>query len=77
MVSLTNSFDIVANSIRLINGNSIDDITDIFLSKGEATSGIAGPIGLTGAVGARGADGPAGAAGGIGVTGAVGVVICD
>ena len=42
MVSLTNSFDLVANSIRLIKGNDIEDINDIFLSKDEAVSNIIG-----------------------------------
>ena len=42
MVGLTNSIDVVANSVRLINDNSIENITDIFLSKDEAISGTVG-----------------------------------
>ena len=42
MVSLTNSIDIIANSVRIINGNIIEHISDIFLSKTEALTGIVG-----------------------------------
>ena len=42
MVSLNNRIDVIANSVRLISGNSIENITDISLSKNEAISGIVG-----------------------------------
>ncbi len=41
-ISLSNSSDIVANSISLINGNTIENITETFLSKIEAVSNIIG-----------------------------------
>ena len=34
-LSLTNSNDIVCNSARIINGDLLQDIFDIFLTKGE------------------------------------------
>ncbi len=33
MVSLTNSFDLVINSNRLIKGDNIEDINDIFYQR--------------------------------------------
>jgi limonene-1,2-epoxide hydrolase len=41
-ISLSNSSDIIANSISLINGNVVQDIKDTFLSKNEAVSNIVG-----------------------------------
>jgi hypothetical protein len=41
-ISLSNSTDIIANSISLIKGNVIEDITETFLSKTEAVSNIIG-----------------------------------
>ena len=39
---LTNSVDLIVNSLSLIQLNHIEDISDIFLSKDEAISGIVG-----------------------------------
>ncbi len=41
-ISLSNSSDILANSISLINGSVIQGINDTFLSKNEAVSNIVG-----------------------------------
>ena len=41
-ISLSNSSDILANSISLINGSVIQGIKDTFLSKNEAVSNIVG-----------------------------------
>ncbi len=41
-INLTNSVDLIVNSLSLIRGNNVEDINDIFLSKDEAISGIVG-----------------------------------
>jgi hypothetical protein len=40
--NLSNSVDLIANSVKLIKGNQLEDITTLFLSKDEAVSGIVG-----------------------------------
>ena len=41
-IKLTNSNDLIVNSLSLIRGNNVEDINDIFLSKDEAITGIVG-----------------------------------
>jgi hypothetical protein len=41
-INLTNSVDLIVNSLSVIKGNNIEDISEIFLSKDEAISGIVG-----------------------------------
>ena len=41
-VSLTNSKDIICNSISLIKGNSVIDLTNLFLLKDSAVQDIIG-----------------------------------
>ncbi len=41
-INLTNSNDLIVNSLSLIRGNNIEDISEIYLSKDEAISGIVG-----------------------------------
>ena len=40
--NLSNSVDLIANSVKIIKGNQLEDITTLFLSKDEAVSGIVG-----------------------------------
>ena len=39
---LSNSIDLIVNSLKIIKGNQLEDITTLFLSKDEAVSGIVG-----------------------------------
>ncbi len=82
ILSLSNSVDIIANSIRLINGNTLEDINDVFLVRSElgdvtGAAGATGATGPAGAVGATGAAGAAGAAGEAGEAGAAGAAGAD
>ncbi len=41
-INLTNSNDLIVNSLSLIRGNNVEDISEIYLSKDEAITGIVG-----------------------------------
>ena len=41
-INLTNSKDLIVNSLSLIKGNNIENVLEVFLSKDEAISGIVG-----------------------------------
>ena len=42
MINLTNSKDLIVNSLSIIKDNNIENISDVFLSKDEAISGLVG-----------------------------------
>ncbi len=42
MINLTNSKDLIVNSLSIMKENNIEDISDVFLSKDKAISGIVG-----------------------------------
>ena len=41
-INLTNSKDLIVNSLSLIKGNQIENVLEVFLSNGEAIRGIIG-----------------------------------
>ena len=78
-ITLTNSVDIIANSISILDGNNLKDINDMFYSTAQGlaggetgATGAVGPTGATGAAGTNGATGAAGTNGAAGETGAAG-----
>jgi len=81
-ITLTNSNDLIANSVSIIRGNRIDNILDLFLTKAEGitdgikgdtgTQGIQGLTGSTGATGSQGTQGVQGLTGDTGIQGAEG-----
>ena len=72
-ITLTNSKDLIVNSLSLITGNQIDNVLDLFLTKAEGiTEGIRGDTGLQGTQGLTGSTGATGSQGNQGVQGLTG-----
>ncbi len=72
-INLTNSNDLIENSLSLINGQDIDNILDLFLTKAEGiTDGIKGDTGVQGIQGIKGNVGLTGNQGIQGIQGITG-----